>query len=157
MLEAIQCADRQAESITEGTLKQFNKQVGDFVKQDEEIASIETDKVGGYRRGQLLMSRSTSLSMPPRAERLSSCWLQRMTLLPSARILSRLSLEPRQRERSLAAAHPLPTSLQRQRTRPASPQRPSPSLLQPPPLPLPPPSLLPPRQRLARRDQRTRS
>ncbi len=35
----------QAESITEGTLKQWNKQVGDYVKQDEEIATIETDKV----------------------------------------------------------------------------------------------------------------
>ena len=35
----------QAESITEGTLKQWNKQVGDFVNQDEEIATIETDKV----------------------------------------------------------------------------------------------------------------
>lgn len=40
-----------AESITEGTLKQWNKQVGDFVEQDEEIATIETDKVrqGGER------------------------------------------------------------------------------------------------------------
>jgi len=35
-----------AESITEGTLKQFSKQVGDYVEQDEEIATIETDKVG---------------------------------------------------------------------------------------------------------------
>lgn len=35
-----------AESISEGTLKQFNKQIGDFVEQDEEIATIETDKVG---------------------------------------------------------------------------------------------------------------
>ena len=34
-----------AESITEGTLKQWNKAVGDFVEQDEEIATIETDKV----------------------------------------------------------------------------------------------------------------
>jgi len=34
-----------AESISEGTLKQFNKQIGDFVEQDEEIATIETDKV----------------------------------------------------------------------------------------------------------------
>ena len=34
-----------AESISEGTLKQWNKQVGDFVEQDEEIATIETDKV----------------------------------------------------------------------------------------------------------------
>ncbi|CAD0026306.1 unnamed protein product [Aureobasidium pullulans] len=35
-----------AESITEGTLKQFSKQVGDYVEQDEEIATIETDKAG---------------------------------------------------------------------------------------------------------------
>ncbi|KAF2814881.1 dihydrolipoamide succinyltransferase [Mytilinidion resinicola] len=36
---------QMAESITEGTLKQFSKQVGDFVEQDEEIATIETDKI----------------------------------------------------------------------------------------------------------------
>lgn len=34
-----------AESITEGTLKQWSKQVGDTVNQDDEIATIETDKV----------------------------------------------------------------------------------------------------------------
>jgi 2-oxoglutarate dehydrogenase E2 component (dihydrolipoamide succinyltransferase) len=34
-----------AESLTEGTLKSFSKQVGDFVEQDEEIASVETDKI----------------------------------------------------------------------------------------------------------------
>jgi 2-oxoglutarate dehydrogenase E2 component (dihydrolipoamide succinyltransferase) len=34
-----------AESISEGTLKQFNKQIGDYVEQDEEIATIETDKI----------------------------------------------------------------------------------------------------------------
>lgn len=34
-----------AESITEGTLKQFSKQIGDYVEQDEEIATIETDKI----------------------------------------------------------------------------------------------------------------
>ncbi|KAJ5555475.1 Biotin/lipoyl attachment [Penicillium sp. DV-2018c] len=34
-----------AESITEGTLKQFSKQIGDFVERDEEIATIETDKI----------------------------------------------------------------------------------------------------------------
>jgi 2-oxoglutarate dehydrogenase E2 component (dihydrolipoamide succinyltransferase) len=34
-----------AESISEGTLKQFSKQIGDYVEQDEEIATIETDKV----------------------------------------------------------------------------------------------------------------
>ncbi len=36
---------QMAESITEGTLKQWSKQVGDYVEQDEEIATIETDKV----------------------------------------------------------------------------------------------------------------
>lgn len=34
-----------AESISEGTLKQWNKKKGDFVKADEEVAVIETDKV----------------------------------------------------------------------------------------------------------------
>lgn len=36
---------QMAESIAEGTLKQFAKQIGDFVEQDEEIATVETDKV----------------------------------------------------------------------------------------------------------------
>ncbi|CAO2656204.1 Nn.00g050070.m01.CDS01 [Neocucurbitaria sp. VM-36] len=36
---------QMAESITEGTLKQWSKQVGDYVEQDEEIATIETDKI----------------------------------------------------------------------------------------------------------------
>ncbi|KAL1899244.1 2-oxoglutarate dehydrogenase complex E2 component [Sporothrix stenoceras] len=34
-----------AESISEGTLKQFSKQIGERVEQDEEIATIETDKI----------------------------------------------------------------------------------------------------------------
>ncbi|KAL6801006.1 putative dihydrolipoamide succinyltransferase [Trichoderma sp. SZMC 28013] len=34
-----------AESISEGTLKQFSKSVGDYVELDEEIATIETDKI----------------------------------------------------------------------------------------------------------------
>ena len=33
-----------AESISEGTLKSWLKQPGDFVNADEEIATIETDK-----------------------------------------------------------------------------------------------------------------
>jgi 2-oxoglutarate dehydrogenase E2 component (dihydrolipoamide succinyltransferase) len=36
---------QMAESISEGTLMEWPKKVGDFVEQDEEIASIETDKV----------------------------------------------------------------------------------------------------------------
>ncbi|KAK3941145.1 Dihydrolipoyllysine-residue succinyltransferase [Diplogelasinospora grovesii] len=36
---------QMAESISEGTLKQWNKQIGDYVEQDEEIATIETDKI----------------------------------------------------------------------------------------------------------------
>jgi 2-oxoglutarate dehydrogenase E2 component (dihydrolipoamide succinyltransferase) len=34
-----------AESILEGTLKQWLKKVSDYVEQDEEIATIETDKI----------------------------------------------------------------------------------------------------------------
>ncbi|KAL7945258.1 putative dihydrolipoamide succinyltransferase [Trichoderma barbatum] len=34
-----------AESISEGTLKQFSKSIGDYVEIDEEIATIETDKI----------------------------------------------------------------------------------------------------------------
>ncbi|KAF8247731.1 dihydrolipoamide succinyltransferase [Wilcoxina mikolae CBS 423.85] len=34
-----------AESISEGTLKQWSKKVGEYVEQDEEIATIETDKI----------------------------------------------------------------------------------------------------------------
>lgn len=36
---------QMAESITEGTLKSWSKQVGDTVAADEEVATIETDKV----------------------------------------------------------------------------------------------------------------
>lgn len=34
-----------AESISEGTLKQWIKKTGDYVKADEEVATIETDKI----------------------------------------------------------------------------------------------------------------
>jgi hypothetical protein len=34
-----------AESISEGTLRQWNKAIGERVEQDDEIATIETDKV----------------------------------------------------------------------------------------------------------------
>lgn len=34
-----------AESITEGTLKEFTKEIGDYVAQDETVATIETDKI----------------------------------------------------------------------------------------------------------------
>jgi Biotin-requiring enzyme len=43
--EKIVKVPEMAESISEGTLKQWSKQIGDFVEQDEEIATIETDKV----------------------------------------------------------------------------------------------------------------
>ncbi|KAF7550092.1 hypothetical protein G7Z17_g5946 [Cylindrodendrum hubeiense] len=36
---------QMAESISEGTLKQFSKAVGEYVEADEEIATIETDKI----------------------------------------------------------------------------------------------------------------
>ncbi|KAK5942530.1 2-oxoglutarate dehydrogenase complex E2 component [Knufia obscura] len=43
--ETIVKVPTMAESISEGTLSSFSKQVGDHVEQDEEIASIETDKI----------------------------------------------------------------------------------------------------------------
>lgn len=39
---------QMAESISEGTLKQWVKKKGDFVKADEEVATIETDKVCSF-------------------------------------------------------------------------------------------------------------
>lgn len=36
---------QMAESISEGTLKQWLKKTGDYVKADEEVATIETDKI----------------------------------------------------------------------------------------------------------------
>lgn len=36
---------QMAESISEGTLRTWNKQVGDSVAADEEVVTIETDKV----------------------------------------------------------------------------------------------------------------
>ncbi|KAF2743693.1 dihydrolipoamide succinyltransferase [Sporormia fimetaria CBS 119925] len=43
--ETIVKVPQMAESISEGTLNQFSKQVGDYVEADEEIATIETDKI----------------------------------------------------------------------------------------------------------------
>ncbi|KAJ5770188.1 uncharacterized protein N7511_002239 [Penicillium nucicola] len=34
-----------AESITEGTLNRLNKRIGEFIERDEELATIETDKI----------------------------------------------------------------------------------------------------------------
>jgi hypothetical protein len=36
---------QMADSLSEGTLKRWAKQVGDSVVMDEEVASVETDKV----------------------------------------------------------------------------------------------------------------
>lgn len=65
-----------AESISEGTLKQWSKQVGEFVEQDEEIATIETDKV---RQPSLTLTSSPS-SIPPLKAHLSlpTCASDRM-------------------------------------------------------------------------------
>nr|POF15283.1 putative dihydrolipoyllysine-residue succinyltransferase component [Quercus suber] len=43
--EQIVKVPEMAESISEGTLKQFSKKPGDYVELDEEIATIETDKI----------------------------------------------------------------------------------------------------------------
>lgn len=53
---------QMAESISEGTLKQWNKKKGDFVNADEEVATIETDKVSGSR---CVRSERTALTACP--------------------------------------------------------------------------------------------
>ncbi len=45
-----------AESITEGTLKSWTKRVGDTVAADEEVATIETDKVRSCVVGKFVSS-----------------------------------------------------------------------------------------------------
>lgn len=42
------------ESITEGTLTQWFKKVGDSVKRDEQVATIETDKVNKMTQTRLM-------------------------------------------------------------------------------------------------------
>lgn len=67
-----------AESISEGTLKSWSKQVGDTVAADEEVATIETDKVSlppyvtGYGPKNTF-TRLMCLSTPLKLEKLSSC------------------------------------------------------------------------------------
>lgn len=58
---------QMAESISEGTLKQFSKQIGDYVEQDEEIATIETDKVRYQPGPHRCMPFSPPGSLPLRA------------------------------------------------------------------------------------------
>lgn len=65
---------QMAESISEGTLKQWSKQVGDYVEQDEEIATIETDKVRysssrptSHSNWQLLCDLAACSPPPPRS------------------------------------------------------------------------------------------
>lgn len=58
---------QMAESISEGTLKTWNKQVGDTVAADEEIATIETDKVHPFYFGppSFVTASMASRSMSP--------------------------------------------------------------------------------------------
>jgi hypothetical protein len=54
-----------AESISEGTLKQWSKQIGDHVAQDEEIATIETDKVRQDKQTTLPMHTQLANTLSP--------------------------------------------------------------------------------------------
>lgn len=73
--EVVVKVPEMAESISEGTLSAFSKQPGDHVEQDEEIASIETDKV--RRRAKTFVTniltyifpRLTSPLTPPKLAR----------------------------------------------------------------------------------------
>lgn len=58
-----------AESISEGTLSQWNKAIGDYVEVDEEIATIETDKVRVPAHPGAGNSTLIQLAMPDRRGR----------------------------------------------------------------------------------------
>ena len=77
---------QMAESISEGTLKSWSKQVGDSVAADEEVATIETDKVRVVISQDLsgaivfIWYRSTCLSVHRRLVLSRSCWPTKRTL-----------------------------------------------------------------------------
>ena len=66
---------QMAESISEGTLKSWLKQPGEFVNADEEVATIETDKVRYHVRNHSWLLRqapspsSSNTSVPDVASR----------------------------------------------------------------------------------------
>lgn len=63
-----------AESISEGTLKSWLKKPGEFVNADEEVATIETDKVRySARYPSLLLGRR---SVPLRTTRMPTVVLE---------------------------------------------------------------------------------
>ena len=65
---------QMAESITEGTLKQWNKKAGDFVQADEEVATIETDKVSHDRTpGIFTLVHSCGFALSPTVSTTSYC------------------------------------------------------------------------------------
>ncbi|KAK8131022.1 dihydroxy-acid dehydratase- mitochondrial [Apiospora sp. TS-2023a] len=55
---------QMAESISEGTLKQWNKQIGDYVEADEEIATIETDKASMHPLGLPTLQIDVAVNAP---------------------------------------------------------------------------------------------
>lgn len=63
------CPDRMGDSITEGTIKAWSKQVGERVAVDEVVCVIETDKVGRVGSIEVLcdcpVRQSSSKSKPP--------------------------------------------------------------------------------------------
>lgn len=82
-----------AESISEGTLRSWSKQVGDTVEVDEEVATIETDKAGISLLAPLKAlilphTRLTSVSMRLQQGRLWSCLQRRKILSALARTSS---------------------------------------------------------------------
>lgn len=138
-----------AESITEGTLKQFSKGVGDYVELDEEIATIETDKidvsVNAPEAGtiaELLVKEEDTVTVgqdliklelggaPPEGKKEETAKEEPKEPAPRSRRLPRnLSHQSRRRSPSLLSRSPspsLPLSRRRSpRRRRRSPRRPS--------------------------------
>lgn len=109
--EKIVQVPQMAESISEGTLKQWSKQIGDYVEQDEEIATIETDKVSSSsfaapalpgKHSDNASCRSMSQSMHPKLVLSRSSSRMKRILLQLDKIWSEWSLEenlPQERRR----------------------------------------------------------
>lgn len=119
---------QMAESISEGTLKQWSKQVGDFVEQDEEIATIETDKVSPGSRAQEAVQSASALPLWRACVKKTDRTVFDRLTLPSTRlkqVLSRNS-SPTKKTPSLSARISSASSLEAHPPMGPNRRRPSP-------------------------------
>ncbi|KAI0118144.1 2-oxoacid dehydrogenase acyltransferase [Hypoxylon sp. NC0597] len=124
---------QMAESITEGTLKQWNKKVGDYVEQDEEIATIETDKIdvavnapeAGVLK-ELLANEEDTVTVDQEIAKIEA------GAAPEGGEKSEATKEPPKKEEASTESHPAPSEGEN-KPEPSRPEsKPEPSKPQPP-------------------------